>query len=316
MIMVLKNKVMAASVVVIAVILALFFAFRDSGDIVRTQSASSTYSFVVMGDSRGDSSGVNERVMGTLMNNIGELPNQPRFILFCGDMAHGNSSDLPRELERWKRLMGNYTYFPAIGNHERNDTVFSNAFRHLPNEQLSGYQRTAYYFDYGNARFIVLNSNNRDSSGAYVIDAKQRQWLEGLLRNNRNTHAFVMFHVPAYPIGRHYGSSLDANPRERDALWAVLNKYNVTAVLVSHEHNYNRRLIDSSFSSSFNNEIYQITSGGAGAPLSSTAMDTKNVSVGPLAVYHYVAVDVNGKRVSFNVYDINNRLIDSFTVER
>ena len=78
-----------------------------------------------------------------------------------------------------------------------------------------------------------------------------------------------MFHVPAYPMGAHYGGSLDRNPTQRDALWKILDENNVTAVFVAHEHNYNRRLIDKKFfntaTTKFNNAIYQLTTGGAGA---------------------------------------------------
>lgn len=303
---------------ILAVLLFAALLVFNNGDEV-TISRADGFSFVVMADSQGSSSGVNEVVLRAITDSIKDLPNQPRFILFGGDMAHGNSSDLPRELERWKRIMQGYTYYPAMGNHERSESIFSSSFRYLPNDQLRGYGRTAYYFDYGNARFIVLNSIRRDDSRSYVVDSNQRAWLESLLRNSQQTHCFVMFHVPAYPAGRHYGNALDRNPGERDALWAILDRYNVTAVFNGHEHYYNRRLVDSSFSSGrhiFNNEIYQITTGGAGAPLDSGVRDDRNIVAGPISTHHYVAVDVRGRTASFNVYDVHNRLIDSFRVSR
>lgn len=304
-----------------AVLLITVFVLKNNND-YQTRSVSESFRFAVMGDSRGASSAVSEAKLRTLLQSVKELSIQPSFIMFSGDMISGESN-IARELKSWKRIVDDYypieKYYPTLGNHEDDEAAFSNSFRYLPIEQLKGYKRTAYYFDYGNARFIVLNSNRKDDYHRYIIDSKQRAWLAALLKNNGKTHNFVMFHVPAYPIGPHYGESLDENPAERDALWAILDKYNVTAVFVSHEHNYNRRIIDNSFSDNgytFNNQINQITLGGAGAPLSAHVLDSRNVVAGPYRVYHYMIVDVVDEVAAFKVYDINNELIDYFTVDK
>lgn len=288
----------------------------------KADAATVSFRFVVMGDSRGSSDGINTTTLRSLMSKVKNLSTQPQFVLFTGDQVQGGS-DLSSELTEWKGTVDDYypitKYYPALGNHEHDETVFSNAFSYLPTGQLSGYQRTAYYFDYGNTRFIVLNSDRKDASGHYVINSAQRTWLESKLQNNGKAHNFIMFHVPAYPIGAHYGESLDGNKPERDAFWDIADKYNVTAVLVGHEHNYNRRKVDSSFNAnghSFASSIYQLTIGGGGAPLSSTKTDAKNVLVGPKASYHYMVVDIADGTASFKVYDSNNNQIDSFSVAR
>ena len=163
-----------------------------------------------------------------------------------------------------------------------------------------------------------MNSNRKDGNGRYIIDSRQRTWLEGLLKNNGKTHTFIMFHGPAYPIGHHYGESLDANPEERDALMSILDKYNVTATIVGHEHNYNRRLIDHTFSSdnrTFENYIYQLTIGVSGASKSMGVIDSRNVVVGPVGEQHYLIVDIIEDWSIFTVNDIKNNQLD-FVVHR
>lgn len=299
-------------------LLSVFMSVKDNN----ADAATTSFRFVVMGDSRGSTDGVNSATLHSLMQKVKGLATQPAFVLFTGDQVQGGSN-LSTELTDWKAIVDDYypinQYYPALGNHEHDETIFSNAFSYLPTNQLSGYQRSAYYFDYGNARFITLNSDRTDSSGKYVINASQRAWLESVLQNNGKTHNFVQFHVPAYPIGAHYGASLDANPAERDAVWDIFDKYNVTAVMVGHEHNYNRRTINSSFNGSgytFDNTIFQLTIGGGGAPLSSTNSDSRNVVVGPKASYHYMVVDIADGTATFTVYDINNNQLDSFSVTR
>ena len=310
---------------------ALFFfgivLFSILSIVLITQSsnvdaAATSFRFVVMGDTRGSTSAINESVLRQLMTNVKGLNVQPKFILVTGDLVNGGA-DVSNQLTTWKNVMDDYypmtSIYPALGNHEHDETVFSNTFQHLPSNQLSGYQRSAYYFDYGNTRIITLNSDRRDTNGKYIIDTNQRTWLKRVLENNGMTHNIVQFHVPAYPIGHHYGRSLDANALQRDALWDILDANNVTAVMVGHEHNYNRRKIDSTFNGNgykFGNTIYQLTIGGGGAPLSSTNTDPTNVVVGPIVSYQYTVVDIADGKATFTTYDINNNLLDSFTVNR
>jgi hypothetical protein len=316
-----KKRSLIAVILVLALVAGLLFFFNQPTS-YQELGVEKQFRFVVMGDSRGDTTPVNEKRFSELMQNISQLSNEPKFILFAGDMVSGRG-DIKENLSMWKKIANQYypinKIYPAIGNHDGSEQTFSDIFRNLPMEQLKGYKRTAYYLDYGNSRFIVLNSNRKDKHGSYVIDDQQLAWLERLLKNSRKTHSFVMFHVPAYPMGAHYGSSLDRNPTQRDALWAILDKHKVTAVFVAHEHNYNRRIIDKNFNTEaaqYKNGIYQLTLGGAGAPLSDRSADNKNIVAGPYKKYHYMTVDIIGGLAVFNVYDINDNLIDSFEVAR
>ncbi|TVY07605.1 metallophosphoesterase [Paenibacillus cremeus] len=286
------------------------------------QAKDKPFRFVVMGDSRGSSNGTNETTLRALLSKVKTLPPLPSFLLFTGDQVSGGSN-VAVQLEAWKGIVDDYfpmtSVYPTLGNHEHNEAVFSTVFSTLPNEQLAGYGRTVYSFDYENARFITLNTDRKNKAKQYVVDADQRAWLEKELQESGMRHVFVQFHEPAYPIGTHLGESLDADSVSRDALWSIFDKYNVTAVLVGHEHNYNRRKVDAGFDGNgyhFEHELYQLTIGGAGAPLYTLGKDLKQVIVGPKVSYHYMVVDVNGAKATFRTYDLQQNEIDSFTVER
>lgn len=279
-----------------------------------------SFRIVILADSSRHAVAVNTQLLRTLLSHIKGLSPQPKFIIFVGDMVYGGAK-VNEQLEDWKKLIEDYysviMFYTVLGSHENNETAFSNAFSYLPNEQLQGYQRTVYYFDYESARFIVLNSNRRGSHCGYAIDAKQRSWLKNTLDGSDKKYNFVFFHVPAFPTGHHYRESLDASPDDRNALWSILDHYNVTAVFVGHEHNYCRRLIDKSFATNdllIQNSIYQITTGGAGSSLNAHITNIKNAIVGPLAVYHYCVLDINDSGVSLQVYDKENTLIDSCSI--
>lgn len=261
-----------------------------------------------MGDSSKSCIKINCDILSTLLNNTTELFPKPSLIFFLGDMVQGGSS-VATQLDTWKSIVCNYypltMYYPCLGSHENNETAFSNAFPHLPNQQLPGYLRTVYYIDYENTRFVILNSNRRNKQGSYTINPLQQEWLDKTLSTSDKRYNFVMFHVPAFPTGHHYGECLDRTVSHRDALWEIIDKNKVTAVFVGHEHNYCRRMISKS---SF---IYQITTGGSGSSLNKRITDIDNVIVGPICTYHYVVLDIYDKEVNLKAYDINNNIIDS-----
>lgn len=299
------------------------------------------FRFVVLGDSRGTTNQINEVVFRKLLNNIKKY-HYPNFILFGGDMILGRSTS-PKDvtpttefifdnLTLWKNIVRavfpeipvHRFLYPSIGNHdvsksqsiEESERAFNQVFDYLP-EMLPGYGRTVYYFDYGNARFIVLNArmkNKETDTILYGILESQQKWLENVLKKSKKTHNFVMFHWPAFATDEI--NSLDKD--QRKALWQIIDKYNVTAVYVGHEHQYNRRIVNNAFffdetSQVLNNEILQITLGGAGAPLEPAGNNRINIASGPLSVFNYMVVDIAENLVISKVYDINENCIDSFT---
>jgi hypothetical protein len=279
-----------------------------------------SFRIVVMGDSSSSVAEINSDILRKLLANIKKLSPQPKYIFFVGDMVYGGGK-VNEQLEKWKKLVEEYypisMFYTALGNHEDNESAFSNAFTHLPKEQLEGYNRTAYYIDNRNTRFIVLNSNRTDSNGNYIIGEDQRKWLKKLLKSSELKYTFVMFHIPAFPTGHHYKESLDGNAEERNRLLKIMDTYNVTGVFVGHEHNYCRRMVDNTFDSSsleLKNHIYHITTGGAGTSLSSSSKDARNVEVGPVAVFNYAVVDINDNKVELKAFDIENNIIDSCTM--
>ncbi len=303
---------------------------------IKRASSNSNFRYIVFGDSRDLYSGVNTPVFERILQSIKGLAIQPAFFLFSGDMANEPSSGYEankKVLEEWTEIVEKYypinKFYNCIGNHERNEEAFNDVFNYLPNDQLPGYGRTVYYFDYGNSRFIVLNSNRKNKNyykyvpdegsiknEGYVIFEKQRIWLEDKLKSSDKKHNFVMFHAPAFPVSHHFGNSLDQDTIERYLFWRILDDYNVSAVFNGHEHLYSRRVINGSFNTNFKHEILQLISGGAGANTYGYVKDSRNNYTGPLGIFHYVVVDVEDSVLSFHVYDVDNNLTDHFKFKK
>lgn len=287
------------------------------------------YRFIVMADSRGKDEGINEEIFRNIIEEIVEIYPQPKHIIFPGDLVSGSRKPdrLRGQLHKFKGVFTDYypieMLLPTVGNHEvgsdaEDDTrerIFSEVYSEFQaNEFLEGYNRTVYYVDVGNVRLIVLNSYHPGESNQ--ITGRQLEWFKRVSREPKQ-HKLVFLHSPAYPTGHHMGSALNMFPEKRDEFWYVVDKHHVDLVFAGHEHNYSRRLIDGSFSTGkyqFHRAVNQIVTGGAGAPLRDAFEDSRNIIIPPLAVYHYVIVDVFRSVLRITAVSLDGDIIDEFII--
>ncbi len=206
--------------------------------------------------------------------------------------------------------------YPVMGNHDRvspnADADWQNNFN-LPSNGPADFRETAYSVNKGDSHFVVLNSSKPQYN---LINSAQRDWLEqDLTLNRKKKYKFVFFHSPAYPASLHIGSSLDAYPAERDALWEILDRHKVTAVFVGHEHFFSRRKIDSSIFPSAQNSIYQFTVG------KTDVAETYPVPQTGMSEYynlenHFAIVKTAKKKISILLYSTNGNLLNSLTFKK
>jgi hypothetical protein len=284
-----------------------------------------SFRFVIFGDSRGNSSEnpINSSILSSLVNRIVALNPQPVLVLFLGDLVYAGGTD---QLNQWKQIMAPITsagisIYPTIGNHElavgsaTGQQAYQDAFE-LPTNGPAGYDELAYSVEYKNSLFVCLDSYYFDgtNTNSNLITDVQLSWLSNLLNSSTKTFKFVFTHSPAYPVDGHIGSSLDAYPEKRDAFWSILDNKQVTIFFCGHEHLYSRWRITSAVNSSWQNNVLEIISGGAGAPVYSVSY---NRYADALRLnYHFVVADVTSQSVSLNVYDENGNNIDSYSIQK
>ncbi|MEO1171275.1 MAG: hypothetical protein AAFX94_04375, partial [Myxococcota bacterium] len=150
----------------------------------------------------------------------------------------------------------------------------------------------------------------------------QLDWLDADLARARAggaRHLFVFTHEPAFPNGGHVqdamwyrGKVLEVLER-RDAFIKILMKHGVLALFSGDEHNYSRTRIDQDVSPGYAGRLWQIITGGAGAPYYAQDVGVpwvKNVeSFAP--VHHTVLVDVDGDRVRLRAVTTQGETVDS-----
>ncbi len=127
------------------------------------------------------------------------------------------------------------TIVPVAGNHDGLGVEhwFNNMFNLDTSESVQIKDGVNYSFDYGNAHFAVLNTNDILS-----ISIAQLNWLENDLNSTDKDWKIVFLHKSPYSLGK--------DAKWPDALYLqksltkVLDKCNVDLVMSGHDHQYLR----------------------------------------------------------------------------
>lgn len=263
--------------------------------------------FVVLGDTRTE--GLNPpKITYQIVEQAARA--QPAIVLTVGDMINAldTQAEVRQQWQNWREAVAPLGSNPARGqpwllvtpgNHDvqRNDwatDLLAEAFPELPSNGPPGFERRSYVVDYREVRFISLDSEVRGA--LHLLDDGQLDWLEAQLRENTRRYTIVFSHDPAYPVGPHVGSSLDAYPEARDRLWRLLAEHRVTAYIAGHEHLYNRREIGG---------VQQIIAGTSGSFVYGGYGGE---------FYHYLVGLVGPGGIEFAVFDQTGTERDRFTL--
>lgn len=281
--------------------------------------------FIVFGDSKGKQNGINKKVLNSIMKETCKLNPEPEFIVMCGDTVAGspNKEVLKLQLTDLKNIIEKYhpgkQLIPVVGNHEVNitpeDDKFEKAFSQfydnlIPNKfTLDNYNKTVYYIDFEDTRLIVLNSFHYGE--IHKISQAQLNWLEKIASDCTKSK-LLFVHSPAFPTGAHLGHCLDLYPDDRDKFLNVIEKCNIDIIFCGHEHNYSRRKINNSYKDGY---IYQIITGGAGEKLRDKFKSKSGVIVPPIAVYHFLVIDVDKEYIKVRSITSKGKKIDEFEIK-
>ncbi|MGZ3708847.1 MAG: metallophosphoesterase family protein [Bdellovibrionota bacterium] len=302
-----------------------------------TPAAAAATQVVVLGDSRGDApTGVNEQELRALNARI--APIRPSAVFFTGDLVLGlekeedddhDPSDLhadapghwkktgyiysskvfARQLDGFAKIMkdglGAIPFYPGIGNHDAIGPDAVKTFRAKfppPNAAPLDGAHLAYSVDVGSAHFVMLATDYYDGGlQEHELSDGEMTWLaQDLHAHASSAFKFVLGHEPAFTskavVATGKTAGLDQHPKARDRFWATLQTNGVTAYLCAHEHLYER---------SFHDGVWQVISGGAGAPLSSD-IDT---------FYHFLSLTIPaqaGASAHVSVIDDQGKVRDDF----
>jgi 3',5'-cyclic AMP phosphodiesterase CpdA len=252
---------------------------------------------------RRSDSGFNEPVLSSLLAFAGAK--RPDAVFFTGDLtlglekeeedgaidegaspaSGGWSRDFQYDPKTFTRMLASFKrivtkrlrgvpFYPVVGNH---DTVGPDAveiFRKTfalerPPSAFRDSAHLAYTIELRGTVFVVIATDYYQpctERGAAVtpcnvrdhrISHSQLEWLDAQLAKHAGKRLFVLGHEPAFSSGT-AKLGLDHYEEARDAFWKILKSRGVIAYLCSHQHQ---------FAVSQHEGVWQLISGGAGAPL-------------------------------------------------
>ncbi len=206
--------------------------FTDNGD--------DQFSFITISDVQA-SNYDNFYKASLVMKAAMEKFPQAEFYTNCGDFVNDCTNE---EWNTYAELFGfannNLSIVPAAGNHEGNITSklnvgwFNTTFNlEQPEGLLNGANGTFYSFDYGNAHFCVLNTNDM-----YPMTEAQRNWIMNDLTASDAHWKIVMSHRAPYSAGKNINKP--DTVLLRDFLIEIMDECDVDLVISGHDHMYMR----------------------------------------------------------------------------
>ncbi len=142
----------------------------------------------------------------------------------------------------FEKAHSSLTLVPVAGNHDGNITNklnvgwFDAQFNLLYGEgELNGVNGIYYSYDYGNAHFTVLNSNDM-----YPMTEAQRNWIINDLTNSDAHWKILILHRPPYSAGKNILKPDTMIMRK--TIIDIVDETGVDMVISGHDHMYYRSL--------------------------------------------------------------------------
>jgi len=287
----------------IACILLFIVAFASSAN-------AAPWKFVIYGDTRTNDSDHRE-VLQSIVKNTPDY----RFIINVGDVVEDGAGT--SQWDVWqnacKDVLGEIgqnnvppEYMVAPGDRENLESQNGrkNWSWYLPGQQRFGNNGAFFVFDYGNARFIILNSNSS-------ITGSQLEMLYDAIDNNQKKWLFAVWHHPIFPFGeKSYEDSIHDN-------WGIpLYWGGCDIIFTGHEHHYVRSKklelngqsnppLDSDYGT-----VQIITGNGGAARVGISSGMREYMMAGSTGDFGYTELTVNGDILQLRHINVDGNVVD------
>ncbi len=281
------------------------YGYRASMDgerigLARFQTPGSTsFEFLAFGDS-GTGSAIQRRLAQRMLQHA-----DAGFVVHTGDLVYPAGTYERYEslyFGYYEALMRNAPFFPCPGNHDyyEENSIPYRALHSVPDQTVQSQDQGRYYsFDWGNAHFVSLDTNE-SLFRAVAGSGDMLRWLDADLAASHKFWRIVVLHHSPYAEGVHSGEIEGKMIREHVS--PILQRHAVTLVLNGHEHSYQRSI-------PIGGTTY-ITTGGGGAPLH--AVTPSPLVEKAVAEHHYVSVTVTDGKLKLRALRADGSELDSW----
>lgn len=210
----------------------------------RTAPEEGAFTFINLTDTQAKDESEALLSAATLSKALAAIPDA-QFVMHNGDVVENGTSE-----QEWNWLLGhsqssllNTTIAPSAGNHENKNYAFYEHFNVKQPDNAATVTGAYYSYDYSNAHFIVLNSNENSAEYANFSEA-QVAWMKQDVEQAKAAGAewiIVNIHKGPYTTSNHATDSdiIGANG-VRNKIAPLMNELGIDLVLQGHDHIYAR----------------------------------------------------------------------------
>ncbi len=201
----------------------------------KTDDGDSKFSFISVGDVQAGSDDSFKRASYVLDAAFETVPDA-EFLANMGDFTNdSDNEEWDYYFKNFERINTNTSLAPVAGNHDGYSVWhwFKNMFNLDESESVQTLNGVNYSFDYGNAHFAVLNTNDLIS-----VTLAQVKWLKNDLNSTSADWKIVFMHKAPYTLGKD-GKWPDTLYLS-DVLGKVFDECDVDLVMSGHDHMYLR----------------------------------------------------------------------------
>lgn len=245
--------------------------------------------------------------------------------IHTGDVVYpgGYAKDYPQNFfYPYKRLLAGMYFMPSPGNHDYGEAGAKPYLDHffLPANGPAGIDAERnYWFDFGPARFVALDTNRAQERGA-ISEAQMRDvvapWLRGVLAEPGPAWRFVFFHHPPYTGGASHPATSQAFVK--DIFVPIFDAANVDMVFCGHNHLYERTkpLRGDAPVGEGEGPVY-ITSGAGGVSLYEEIQPPPDyIAVWHNQTFSYTLVDITPQDLKLQQISTTGEIIDTYDLAR
>jgi hypothetical protein len=209
--------------------------WSETGYFTTNPGAGNAFSFIALADVQASNLADFEAGAAAFANALQEEPDAA-FQVNLGDYTDDSDNEQwDWYFEAFAGLNTQLTHAPVAGNHDGNLkwNWFKNMFtlEEQPNSlNLTG---TYYSYDYGDAHFAVLNTNDM-----YPMSQQQRNWLINDMQQSGAKWKILLMHRASYSAGKNINKP--DTLIMRNVLLPIIEDCGIDLVLTGHDHMYYR----------------------------------------------------------------------------
>lgn len=298
----------------------LFGNARDLGPTYTVRmppGRNSGFRFLAFGDSGNGGNGQYE--LATIMTQ-----QKCDLVIHTGDLIYpaGAAHDYHLKFyDPYAPLIASTPFMASLGNHDCATDKGAPLLKQfvLPQNGPAGLETERnYWFDYGNARFVALDTNRSVELGVISFEdmkTKVAPWLRAALSADDARWKFVFFHHPPYT-----GSTHDADGQAfvKDAFSAVMDETGVDMVFTGHNHLYERTapIKGDKVVGEGQGPVY-VTTGAGGASLYPEDLPSPDyIRFYKDGVFSFTVIDLTADKLTLRQIDENEKVIDEYVIDK